>query len=180
MDGLLLAMRQAQSCELVICELPRPVVGEPENLGRGRSHFFWTVRSRPDTVAKQWRQRLPQVAQRTGVNGRRTHRLRDTLAVGLLLADLSIDDVSLLLGHGSVQTSERYYAPWDRPQRDRQARIVRDAHKRDPLLAEVYAGPAQEPERECSGVSGPCPSRATRFRPSAQASDFRPCTGFCQ
>ena len=58
---------------------------------------------------------------------------------------MSIEDVSVLLGHGSVQTTERYYAPWGRSRRDRLARIVRDAQKRDPLLAELHGGPALRP-----------------------------------
>ncbi len=137
-EGTSLTIRRAKSGELVICELPRPVADDLLELGRGQHHFFWTGRSKPATVANYWRQRLAQVAVRGGVKGFRTHRLRDTFAVELLLADVSIEDVSMLLGHGSVQTTERYYAPWDRSRRDRLARIVRDAHKRDPLLKELY------------------------------------------
>ena len=96
-------------------------------------------------MSNYWRQRLARIAEKAGVQDFRTHRLRDTFAVELLLADVSIEDVSVLLGHSSVQTTERYYAPWDRSRRDRLARIVRDAHKRDPLLAELYADLAQEP-----------------------------------
>ena len=144
-DGPMLTMRRAKSGELVICELPRPVAGDLENWGRGQRHFFWTGRSNPGTVANYWRQRLARIAEKAGVQDFRTHRLRDTFAVELLLADVSIEDVSVLLGHSSVQTTERYYAPWDRSRRDRLARIVRDAHKRDPLLAELYADLAQEP-----------------------------------
>ena len=141
-DGPLLTMRRAKSGELVICELPQPVAAELDNWGQGQSHFFWTGRSKPGTVANYWRQRLTRIAEKAGVRDFRTHRLRDTFAVELLLADVSIEDVSVLLGHSSVQTTERYYAPWDRSRRERLARIVRDAHKRDPLLAELYGDPA--------------------------------------
>ena len=61
----------------------------------------------------------------------------------------------------NVQTTERYYAPWDRSRRDRVARIVLGAHKRDPLLAEL------------SGIPARSPARAARFRLRAQAHDFR-------
>ena len=154
-DGPLLTMRRAKSGELVICELPRPVAAELEPWGRGQRHFFWTGRSNPRTVANYWRQRLAKIAEKAGVEDFRTHRLRDTFAVELLLADVSMEDVSVLLGHSSVQTTERYYAPWDRSRRNRLARIVRDAHKRDPLLAELYPDPAYEPGGGCNGSPGP-------------------------
>ena len=38
--------------------------------------------------------------------------LRDTFAVELLLAGVPIYDVSLLLGHSSVKTTEKHYAPF--------------------------------------------------------------------
>ena len=82
-------------------------------------------------MAYYWRQRLGQVAEKAGVSGFHAHRLSSTSAVELLLAGVSIEDVSVLLGHGSVQTTERYYAPWDRSRRARQARIVWDDHRWD-------------------------------------------------
>ena len=162
--GPLLTMRRAKSGELVICELPRPVADELENCGHDERHFFWTGRSNPGTVANYFRQRLARIAEKAGVQGFRTHRLRDTFAVELLLADVSIEDVSVLLGHSSVQTTERYYAPWDRSRRDRLTRIVRDANQRDPLLAELYGDPAQEPGGSCNGSPGPSPGPGGQIR----------------
>jgi integrase len=37
---------------------------------------------------------------------------RDTFAVELLLAGVPIDQVSTLLGHGSVKMTEKHYLPW--------------------------------------------------------------------
>lgn len=162
--GAELTIRRAKSGELVMCTLPRPVAGELEIWGRDRPHFFWTGSSKPGTVANYWRQRLAQIAEQAGVQSFRTHRLRDTFAVELLLADVSIEDVSVLLGHSSVQTTERYYAPWDRSRRDRLTRIVRDAHKRDPLLAELYGDPAHDPGGGCNGSPGPPPGPSGQIR----------------
>ena len=64
-------------------------------------------------------------------------------AAELLLADVSMEDVSALLGHRSVQTTEKYYAPWDGSRRDRLTQVVRDAHRRDPLLGELYPDSVQ-------------------------------------
>lgn len=42
-------------------------------------------------------------------------------------------DVSTLLGHSSVRTTEQYYADWNTARRNRLARIVRGAHRKDSL-----------------------------------------------
>ncbi len=69
--------------------------------------------------------------------GFRPHRLRDTFAVALLTAGVAMEDVSALLGHSSIRTTERHYAPWDRRRRDRLAQVVRAANRLDPLLVEM-------------------------------------------
>ena len=128
-----------------------------------RSYFFWTGSPKPGTVPNHWRQRLGQIAEQPGVQGFRTHRLRDTLAVELLLADVSIEDVSALLGHSSVPTTEKHYVPWGRSRRDRSTRTVRDTHRRDPLLEELYPEPALGPAQASSAD-----------HPSAHGQDSRP------
>ena len=100
-------------------------------------YFWWSGRGKPVTSAKYWRSRLGIVADRAGVAGFRPHRLRDTFAVSLLGQGVAIEDVSTLLGHGSIQTTERYYAPWDRRRRERLRRIVQEANRSDPVLADI-------------------------------------------
>ncbi len=137
-DGPSLTLRRAKTGVLVICDLPGPVAAELDAWGRGEAHFFWTGKSTPKCVAAYWRRRMAEIASRAGVEAFRPHRLRDTFAVELLLAGVSFEDIAMLLGHSSVLTTERYYAPWDRSRRDRLARIVRDAHRQDPVLRELY------------------------------------------
>ena len=38
--------------------------------------------------------------------------LRDTFAVELLLSGMKLEDVSRLLTHKSIKTTEAHYAPW--------------------------------------------------------------------
>ena len=52
--------------------------------------------------------------------------LRDTFAVELLLAGVPIDQVSILLGHASVKTTERHYAPFVKA---RQEQLVSSVEK---------------------------------------------------
>ena len=138
LDGQILSLRRAKSGELVLCELPARVTAELAAVAPGRKHYFWTGRSRPTTVASYWRARLAAVAGRAGIENFHTHRLRDTFAVNLLMAGVAIKDVSTLLGHSSVLTTERYYAPWDISRRDHLVRIVRSANAECHLLAHLY------------------------------------------
>ena len=41
-----------------------------------------------------------------------------------LATGVSTDDVSVLLGHSSIRTAERYYAPWDLSRRNRLLAVV--------------------------------------------------------
>lgn len=144
LDGSNLTLRRAKTGELVLCELPSPVVGAVKRIARpGRAHFFWTGESLPQSVTNYWRSRLQKIAGKALVLQFAPHRLRDSFAVELLLRWVAMQDVSTLLGHSSVQTTERYYAPWNRSRRDRLAAIVRDANEGDDLLREVGCGPLQ-------------------------------------
>ena len=42
-----------------------------------------------------------------------SHRPQYTFAVELLAAGVSMEDASVLLGHSSIRTTKRFYAPWD-------------------------------------------------------------------
>ena len=122
----------------MLCELPARVADELAAVAPGRRHYFWTGRSRPTTVTSYWRARLAAVAERAGIENFHTHRLRDTFAVNLLIAGVAIKDVSTLLGHSSVVTTERYYAPWDISRRDHLVRVLRSANAECHLLAHLY------------------------------------------
>ena len=133
-----LTLRRAKSGELVTVDLPDAVIRAMLSIeAPSRDYFWWSGLGQPVTRAKFWRARLGLVADRAGVAGFRPHRLRDTFAVSLLAQGVAIEDVSTLLGHRSIQTTERYYAPWDRRRRERLMRIVRDANGRDPVLAGI-------------------------------------------
>ena len=135
LEGTLLTLRRGKSGELVQVDLPEPVAEVLRSLPVEGRHYFWTGKSAPVTVAKLWGKRLRSVAADAKVDNFRSHRLRDTFAVGLLLAGASMEDVSVLLGHSSIRTTERFYAPWNRSRRDRLVRIVCETFGNDRLLA---------------------------------------------
>ena len=136
--GTALTLRRAKSGELVTVDLPDAVVRAMASIpGPNSDYFWWSGKGKPVTRAKYWRARLGAIADRAGVAGFRPHRLRDTFAVSLLGQGVAMEDVSALLGHRSIQTTERYYAPWDRHRRERLMRIVREANRSDPVLAGI-------------------------------------------
>ncbi len=140
-----LVLRRAKTGELVTVQLPDAVAAALRALPqRSGGFFFWTGESRPQTVARYWRSRLAGIAKRANVPDFHPHRLRDTFAVELLLADVSMEDVSALLGHSSVKTTERYYAPWNSARTSRLARIVKGAHRKDPVLRQLAPKEAGE------------------------------------
>ena len=133
----LLTLRRAKTGEVVVVDLPRVALEALCAIARSDSpYYFWSGKSKPVTAAKTWRDRLQRVAMQADVKDFRPHRLRDTFAVELLLHGVAMEDVSVLLGHGSISITERYYAPWSKARRDRLVKVVRAANKKDPLLAE--------------------------------------------
>lgn len=54
-----------------------------------------------------------------GVCFMKSHRLRDTFAVELLVKGVPLEEVSKLLGHKSIRTTELHYAKWVKGRQDR-------------------------------------------------------------
>ncbi|MCW5982368.1 MAG: site-specific integrase [Bryobacteraceae bacterium] len=80
----------------------------------------WGVRSVAVNVGKI----MQAIGKSEGIHDCRPHRLRDTFAVRALLNGMALEDVSRLLGHSSVQMTERYYAKWTLGRKRRLERLV--------------------------------------------------------
>ena len=169
-----LTLRRAKSGELVMVPLHSLAIEALDQITLpGQAHYFWSGKSQPVTTASYWRKRLNQVARRAGVKDFRTHRLRHTFAVEFLLAHRSIEDLCTLLGHSSINTTERHYAQWNMARRDRLARIVEEVNACD-LLPEllnrrmsrkITRGPLQRPPK-----SAPAPLKVKRSSSLAKKS----------
>ncbi len=165
-DQGILTLRRAKSGELVIVPLHTLAIEALEQISQpDQMHFFWTANSQPETAAKYWRTRLNLVARIAGVKDFRTHRLRHTFAVELLKAKVPIKQVSTLLGHSSVITTERDYAQWDVSRRDQLVEVMREVNACDPLPELINGqtpykttrGPSPRPPK-----SAPAPFPVTR------------------
>jgi integrase len=85
------------------------------------TYFFWNGTS--DIVNTWTRRRIPRIFAAAGIQkaGNMTsHRLRDTFACWYLERGVPLPDVSKMLGHESIKTTERSYAKWVK---GRQARL---------------------------------------------------------
>lgn len=91
-------------------------------------HFFWTGEGTGQTIAKTWTNRylrpLFEAAQIPCEGHMLSHRLRDTFAVDLLEKGVPLEEVSKLLGHESIKTTEKHYAKWVKGRQDRLDALV--------------------------------------------------------
>jgi len=81
-------------------------------------YYFWNGTSTLKSRLTEWQERLKKVFCIAGFVNGHGHRLRDTFAVDLLTRGVSLQDVSVLLGHSSIKTTEKSYAPWVKARQD--------------------------------------------------------------
>lgn len=77
----------------------------------------------PESVS-QYHRRYRKLFDAAGIVDGHSHQLRDTAAVEWLKAGIPIEEVSRLLGHDSINTTEKHYAPWVTSRQDRLDKIV--------------------------------------------------------
>ena len=97
-------------------ELLAVLNGNPE-------YFFITGTDKADSPRTVWARKyirpLFEAAKISGDGWMKSHRLRDTFAVDLLQKGVPLEEVSKLLGHESIKTTETHYAKWVKGRQDR-------------------------------------------------------------
>jgi len=78
------------------------------------SYYFWSGEGSAKGRVGNFQGMLKALFKLAGVSGGHAHRFRDTFAVELLQATppVSIETVSVLLGHSSVKITQKHYNPW--------------------------------------------------------------------
>lgn len=94
-------------------------------------YLFWTGVSSVKCVTAMWQRSLKTLCVRAGVPEGHAHRFRDTFAVSLLLAGVSLEDVAVLLGHSNPAITAKHYAPWVQARRQRLEEIVAKTWKEE-------------------------------------------------
>jgi integrase/recombinase XerD len=137
-DSLLLY--QAKTRLPVYVPLPPDVVADLRNLPSGLKpnphYFFWSGNGRPRSSVGNWQRSLRRLfsfadLRHPGGERKRCYpqMFRDTFAVELLLAGVPLDQVSTLLGHTSIKTTERSYVPFVKARQLQLQESVRNAWK---------------------------------------------------
>lgn len=109
--------------------IPGEVAKELLAVANGNKQYvFWTGEGAGETIAKTWANRYVRPvfeAAKIPCDGHMlSHRLRDTFAVDLLEKGVPMEEVSKLLGHTSIKTTERHYAKWVKGRQDRLDSLV--------------------------------------------------------
>lgn len=80
----------------------------PENVGENLKRvakfdgrFFWSGNGRLKSAVADWQRSLKRLFKLAGIEGH-AHMFRDTFAVSLLQSGVSLETVSILLGHSSI------------------------------------------------------------------------------
>ena len=98
---------------------------EPQEHTR-QGYYFWSAACQDaDNLTVIWTQRIKALNKYFELETEdgdplefRSHMLRDTFAVELLLAGVPLEKVSKLLTHESIKMTEQYYSPWIRRRED--------------------------------------------------------------
>jgi len=111
----------------VYVPIPESVAREMASIKPVGGYLFLRGDSmRLETCTDLWRRQLARVFRNAKIPHAHPHRFRDTFAVELLLAGVTIEHVSVLLGHSSMKITEKHYSPWVKT---RQEKLEEDVQK---------------------------------------------------
>jgi len=113
-----LFLYQAKTGQPVWIPISKEVMDALADCDEEGSNYFWTGEGTLQTTLTKWQSRLQKVFKIAGIPDGHSHRFRDTFAVDLLSKGVSLETVSTLLGHTSITTTEKHYAPWVQSRQD--------------------------------------------------------------
>ena len=107
-------LRTLKTDEDVYCQLPPIVLAELAALPRvSETYFFWDEKHvKANSLHWTFAERLHQAGAIAKVDNPIPHRCRDTFACTLVANDTAMRTVQHLLGHSSIETTERNYTPF--------------------------------------------------------------------
>jgi len=147
--GSKLFLYQAKTGTPVYCPLPPVVVDALKDVkGPNPKYFFWTGNGKAKSAVADAQRSFRRLFELAEVEGH-PHMFRDTFAVELLKRGVSLEIVSMLLGHASIRVTEKHYKPWVKTLQDK---LETDAMKGWPQPRRGRT--ARSRRREKSGRAG--------------------------
>jgi integrase/recombinase XerD len=95
----------------VYIPLPENVSEILKRVANISGRFFWSGNGILKSAVADWQRTLARLFKLAGVKAH-AHQFRHTFAVNLLQSGVSLETVSILLGHSSLKITEKHYAPW--------------------------------------------------------------------
>ena len=105
-------LRQAKTRQPVYVTLGQPVLDALAALPQSGEYFFWSGRGSVKAAIGGAQRSVLRLMRHAGIENGHPHRFRDTFSVRLMEQGADLRTVQMLLGHGSIRTTERHYAPW--------------------------------------------------------------------
>lgn len=90
-------------------------------------YYFWSGKGTYKSLVTTWERKLVRLRKYVDWHFH-SHQLRDTFAVEHLQAGVSLEDVSMMLGHANTRITEKFYSPWTIGRQDRLAGIMRESY----------------------------------------------------
>jgi integrase/recombinase XerD len=129
-------LRRAKTGQPVYVPIPPDVADALRNIPPGPAtnprYFFWSGNGKLKSAVADWQRALRRVFDLADISHAdetpkrcHPHMFRDTFAVECLLAGVPLEQVSILLGHGSIKITEKHYAPWVKARQEQLTASVR-------------------------------------------------------
>jgi integrase/recombinase XerD len=108
----------------VYVPLPEHVIEALSRVDDSSGRFFWSGNGILKSSVADWQRTLTRLFKLAGVKAH-AHQFRHTFAVSLLQSGVSLETVSILLGHSSLKITEKHYAPWVKSRQENLEREVK-------------------------------------------------------
>jgi site-specific recombinase XerD len=123
---LIVTARQKTGVHVMV-PIPPDVAKEVLAVANGNAvYVFWSGNGDEESATKNWAKYLARLFDDAKIKSghMRSHRLRDTFAVDMLSKGVPMEEVSKLLGHDSIKTTEKSYSAWAKVRQDRLNALV--------------------------------------------------------
>jgi integrase/recombinase XerD len=149
-NGVLTA-RTGKTGKLVRIPVPPVVVNALAAIPTVGPYYFWTGASKLKSAVGTYGTRFATLAKTAKVADVFPHKFRHTFSIRCLEGGMSIEEVSRLLGHNSVLTTESFYSAWTKDRQDRvevklRAMWSRNVHTAEPVSPTTTASENSHPE----------------------------------